>query len=282
MALPEPLARSYSEVVARFVAAASAAEPELALDEVAFAAHVAELADNGATDLDDASPADVALAWAAARGDAQAVAVIERRHVPAARIAVARVLGEDRAEDAMQQVRAKLFVGADGPPKIAEYLGRGSLQGWVRVVAVRAALSLRRKTKRAEDREVNSDPFFDLPGPLDPELDHLKERYRGELKAAFQSALGGLSPRDRNLLRMHFVEGLTIDDLGVMHRVHRATAARWIAAVRQRLFDATRDDLTNRLGVDRAEFDSLVALVRSQLDVSLHRFLEVGDEAPTP
>jgi RNA polymerase sigma-70 factor (ECF subfamily) len=282
MVPPNSLAPSCSEAVARFVAAASAAEPELALDEAAFAEHVAKLEGSGATALDEASPADVALAWAAARGDARAIAAIERRHMPAVRIAVARVLGDDRAEHAMQQVRTKLFVREDGPPRIAEYQGRGSLPGWLRVVAVRAALSLRRKSKRAEDREASDEPLIELAGPLDPELDGLKSRYRGELKSAFQSALAALSARDRNLLRMHFVERLTIDELGVIHSVHRATIARWIAALRERLFDATRDDLTRRLGVDRAEFDSLVALVRSQLDVSLHRFLDVDDDAPTP
>lgn len=282
MSSPPTPADARSDAVARFVAAAVEAEPELALDAVAFAAHAASLAGAGAIELDQASPADVALAWAAARGDARAIAAIERRYMPAARIAVARVLGDDRAEDAMQEVRTKLFVSEGGPRKIAEYQGRGSLAGWIRVVAVRAALSSRRKSKRGEDREAGDDPLIELAGPLDPELDHLKSRYRSEIKAAFQAALAALTARERNLLRMHFVERLTIDDLGVMNQVHRATVARWIAALRERLFDATRDDLTRRLGVDRSEFDSLVALVRSQLDVSLHRFLEVDDEPPTP
>jgi RNA polymerase sigma-70 factor, ECF subfamily len=279
MSSPPPAAPAPSDIVARFTAAARAAEPEIALDEAAFTAHAASLA--GAIDLAEASPAEVALAWAAARGDAPAIAAIERRYMPAARIAVARVLGDDRAEDAMQEVRAKLFVSDDGPRKIAEYQGRGSLPGWLRVVAVRVALSIRRKSKRGEDREASDDPLIELAGPLDPELEHLKSRYRGEIKAAFQAALASLTARERNLLRMHFVERLTIDDLGVMNHVHRATVARWIAALRERLFDATRDDLTRRLGLDRSEFESLVALVRSQLDVSLHRFLDV-DDAPAP
>ena len=282
MVSPGSRAPSYSDVVVRFVAAASAAEPSLGLDEAAFAVHVAQLADGGTTALADASPADVALAWAAGQGNARAIAAIERRHLPAARIAVARILGDDRTDDAMQQVRTKLFVGENGQPRIAEYQGRGSLPGWLRVVAVRAALSLRRASKRIEDRETSDDHVFDLAGPIDPELDHLKSRYRGELKAAFQSALGALSARDRNLLRLHFVDRLTIDDLGAMHNVHRATVARWIAALREKLFEATREDLTRRLGVNRSEFESLVALVRSQLDVSLHRFLDVDDDAPTP
>lgn len=282
MSSPPTAAPARSDSVARFVAAAREIEPELALDEVAFAAHVTGLVSADAIDLEEASPADVALAWAAAGGDARAIAAIERRYMPAARIAVARVLGDDRADDAMQDVRTKLFVREDGPRRIAEYHGRGSLPGWLRVVAVRAALSLRRKSKRAEDREASDDPVFELAGALDPELDHLKSRYRGEIKAAFQAALAALTARERNLLRMHFVERLTIDDLGVMNQVHRATIARWIAALRARLFEATREDLTRRLGVDQAEFDSLVALVRSQLDVSLHRFLEVDEEPPTP
>jgi RNA polymerase sigma-70 factor (ECF subfamily) len=270
-----------ASLVARLVAAAREAEPELTFDEAAFTAHVTALA-HGATDLRDASPADLALAWAAARGDARAILAIERRHLPAARIAVVRILGDDCADDIMQQVRTKLFVGENARPRIAEYLGCGSLPGWLRVVAVRTALSQRRASKRVEDREASNDQLLDLAGPLDPEIDHLKSRYRGEFKAAFQSALATLSARDRNLLRLHYVERLTIDDLGVMHNVHRATVARWIAALRERLFEATRGDLTRRLGINRSEFDSLVVLVRSQLDVSLHRFLGVNDDdAPT-
>ncbi len=277
---PDSLDPATSDGVARFVAAAREAEPDLALDVATFTAHVTTLARDPAVDLDAASAADVALAWAASRGDPHAIATIERRHMPAARTAVARILGDDRAEDSMQQLRARLFVGDDAPPRITEYRGRGSLPGWLRVVAVRGALSQRRRSKRAEDREVGDDPLIELAGPLDPELDHLKSRYRGELKAAFQTALTALSARDRNLLRLHFIERLTIDELGVMNQVHRATVARWIAALRDRLFEATREDLTRRLGVDRAEFESLVALVRSQLDVSLHRFLDADDDAP--
>jgi RNA polymerase sigma-70 factor (ECF subfamily) len=195
------------------------------------------------------------------------------------------VVGDDHAEDALQVVRTKLFVGdgsRDGTPKIADYRGRGSLAGWVRVVAVRTALTLRRGARRAERREANDDALLDVPGALDVELDHLKTRYRGELQAALRRALSSLTARERNLLRMHFIEGLSVDDLGALHRVHRATAARWIVSIRERLFDAIREDLTHRLGIDRSEFDSLVALVRSQLDVSLHRFLAADDGASTP
>jgi hypothetical protein len=38
-----------------------------------------------------------------------------------------------------------------------------------------------------------------------------------------------LSRRDRNLLRYQYFDHLTVDDIGALHRVHRATAARGVA-----------------------------------------------------
>ncbi len=73
------------------------------------------------------------------------------------------------------------------------------------------------------------------------------------------------------MLRGHFVGGLTIDDLAGRYGVHRATAARWIAAARDRLLVATRRAAAARLESTDAEVDSLMHLVASQLEFSLSR-----------
>jgi hypothetical protein len=51
------------------------------------------------------------------------------------------------------EVGPGLLVGSDGePPRIGEYAGRGALQGWLRISAVRVALRLSRK--RVVDGQV--------------------------------------------------------------------------------------------------------------------------------
>ena len=66
---------------------------------------------------------------------------------------------------------------------------------------------------------------------------------------------------------------LGIDHIGKVYDVHRATAARWLTRARESLFEMTRSHLRAELGLDDDEFQSLVRLVRSRLDVSVCRIL---------
>jgi RNA polymerase sigma-70 factor, ECF subfamily len=140
------------------------------------------------------------------------------------------------------------------------------------VVAVRAAIDLQRA--RGGERRVNLDEER-LVQPLEstPELELLKTRYLPEVKSAFGDAMRALSSEDRNLLRLHLVENLTLDEIGQLFRVNRSTVFRWIAATRERLYDDARSRLRERLGLSAAEFDSLTQLVRSRLDLSISQVL---------
>jgi RNA polymerase sigma-70 factor (ECF subfamily) len=66
---------------------------------------------------------------------------------------------------------------------------------------------------------------------------------------------------------------LTVDILGRLHGVHRATAARWVEAARASVVRAVRRHLRGTLGLGASELDSIVGLVKSGLDVSLTRLL---------
>src|SRR5205823_12308411 len=99
-------------------------------------------------------------------------------------------------------------------------------------------------------RETPVDPDVLGEGTaIDPVLAQLKQRYRDEFGEAFRQAAAALTPRERTLLRYRFLDGLSIDEIGVLHRVHRATVARWIAAIREALFEATRERLGSRLAI---------------------------------
>ena len=67
--------------------------------------------------------------------------------------------------------------------------------------------------------------------------------------------------------------GATVDDLGALYQVHRATAARWIGAARERLAEETRRQMIEQLGIQPADYDSILRLIHSQLDVSVTRVL---------
>ena len=216
-------------------------------------------------------PDDAALAAACAGGDAEAIAALDARLPALLRPVLARV-GLPRSDDdeILQRVRIALFTpGPGGQSALAAYSGRGSLRAYIRAIAVKLAL------KKIQREGAADDPIDEiLSGDDDsPELALLKARCRDELRAAFAVAIEELDDRERMLLRQHHIDGLSIDVLARLHRVHRATAARWIAAARAALLRAIRSHFARSAGLGRAELDSLVALVRSRLDLSLSRLL---------
>jgi RNA polymerase sigma-70 factor (ECF subfamily) len=179
-------------------------------------------------------------------------------------------------EEVRQVVGEKLLVGGAGvPPHIGAYSGRGSLLNWVRVVATRAALDLlRAAAARAGDRHDSQAVDEAVARDArDPELDFIKGRYRDEFKRAIQEALAALPAEQRNLLKLHLLDGLSIDELGRLFRLHRATAARRLVAARAAVLDGTRALLRERLRLSPSEFDSLAEEVRSQIDLSLSGIL---------
>jgi RNA polymerase sigma-70 factor (ECF subfamily) len=221
--------------------------------------------------LHTAHATDLWLACACAHGDKAAITAFSKGYVePLFPLPgdLARL-----SNDVRQLASVKLLVSEDGgAPRIEEYAGRGDLGSWVSVVALRIALSLLRKKKREvvfdDDRAL-----LGIANEGDAEVAHLKKHYRVEFAEAFQHALGTLKARDRNVLRQHHVDGLTMDHIARVYGVHRITVVRWIEAARDKLATETRKNLVTRLGIPRAELDSIMRLIRSQVDVSLRKFL---------
>lgn len=223
----------------------------------------------------DARAADLYLAMACACGDAAAIAYLDATLRSIIKPALAR-LGAAVSDDdeIVQRVRVALFTStSERKAGIAGYSGRGELRSYIRAVAAKLAL------KRLEREELpspddDSDTLALLPSDGDtPELRLLKERYRGDLREAFAAAIASLEPRDRTLLRQHYVDALSLDALAALHGVHRATCARWIASARDDIMSNLRRGLRAALGIEPREIESAIELVRSQLDLSLSRHL---------
>ncbi len=178
----------------------------------------------------------------------------------------------------LDEIRAvlmqSLVVAADGNrPRLERYLGRGPLAGWLRVVATREVITwlrLRSRQPVADDDALLGS--VEAPAEV-PELALMKEKYRGEFSAAFRRAIAKLEQRDRNLLRQHYLDELSLEDLASLYRVHRATAARWLSSARSSLLLLTRQELGAALGLPAHEVESLMRLLQSRLDFSAGIFL---------
>jgi len=217
--------------------------------------------------------ADLYLACAAERRRPAAVTAFEETFI---RRVGQFVRGIDRetcfVADVTQALRIKLFVGSHGDGKLSRYSGRGALESWVRAVAIRTAYDLRR-TEEYKRRE--EDCALDMiAGSDDPELDLLWQRYNDEFRAALEDGLAGLPERDRTLLRLYLVEQLPAMQIGKLYRVHETTVLRWIAQARETVVQRVRAGLLRTLRLSSGEFDELLAMLRSRLDVSVRRLLD--------
>jgi RNA polymerase sigma-70 factor, ECF subfamily len=219
---------------------------------------------------------DLYLALGAGRGDVAAISVIDRTCIAQVDAALHGMLSTSEIDDLKQQLRHRLFVGTSGSPKILDYAGRGELRAWVRASAVRAAISVLRSRKREHVHQ--QDLWIAAPDiGIDPTIEYLRPRLQTEFRAAFETALGSLETRDRNLLKHHFLDGLSTDELAILYRVHRATAFRWLARARERLLSQTRQVLAARMALRRSELDSVMRLIDSQLEVSVVRLFGAAD-----
>jgi RNA polymerase sigma-70 factor, ECF subfamily len=221
--------------------------------------------------------AELYLAHACVRGDPKALAIFDAQYLARVDQGLGRLrLDADRTEELRQRLRQQLFMPkGEAKPVLEDFSGRGELRGWLHVVALREGLRLI-KADRGHGTPT-PESLVDALGPAeDPELQHFKETYRAEFAQALREALKSLTARERNLLRQHFLDDLSIDQIGALYQVHRATAARWIAQARHSLLASVRKDLLVRLGLGRRDVDSILRVIKSQLQVSLRGLMSRG------
>lgn len=276
----EPAARPSDD---RCLHAAAASWPGLVVPGEVFAQWVGErIAASAIATTDPARLADLYLACACALGVVGAADRFRDTYAPelAQRLRSSDASGVDGA-DLLQIVLERVLVrDGESPPRIAEYRGGGSLRAWLRVVAFRVRINARRNTGDHVDPLPDR---FDaaLADELDPELEYLKAHYRAAFRTALGEALEKLSARERNLLRMHAIHGLSATGVAAVFHVHRATAKRWLADVRDTVLEATRARLMASLEIDTSELDSVMRLIASRLEASVRRHLD-GDDAAEP
>jgi RNA polymerase sigma-70 factor (ECF subfamily) len=247
--------------------AASVAWPGVDVAEEDFAAYLRERAD-----AESAHDGDLYLACACGRGDAAALAAFERAFFGDVDAVVARVKGTAPPADELKQLlRHKLFVGPDA--KIRDYSGRGTLRTWFRITSTRLAINI--AAHDARERPLDPDGLaFLVGGTGDPELEYFKRVYGDAFREAFREAFRALESQERNLLRYAFAQGLTVQAIGAIYDVHRATAARWVTGALDHLARGVKEKLRGRLGINDKEYDAILKLIDSQLHITLERYMQ--------
>lgn len=253
----------------QLVAAARSAWSELLVPDEAFIAFLGRcLSEDAANNLMALRADDLYLACAYGRGVPGAyeafeqycmrhvVLALQRKGIPAPLIA-----------DIGQDLRRRVVEMQQPQPGQKVYSGRGELVGWLCVTALRDA---RHKVDK-KNREQPLTNFADLilAPDEDAETAFLRKTYKPELTRAFQEAVAGLTSEERNLLRYHFIKNMTIDEVGQIYGVHRATAARRINRAREVLCERTKENFRARIPIDTGAYKDLLPLIESQIRIQL-------------
>jgi RNA polymerase sigma-70 factor, ECF subfamily len=235
-----------------------------AVDADAFAGRLLAVA----APLERLSLDDLYLATACSRGEEAAWEECATRHFGFMRDFARRYLREPAASDLADQVIADLWQRG----KIARFDGRSTLRTWLGAVVAHAALNALKTSRRAVSLE--SEEFESwrrrqrqdvTPGAGDEETGDLLRRLVGE-------ALRSMPAEDKLLMLLHYEQGLTLDQIGVVlggskstlsRRLKRTCAALRAAvdALARERFGGSADSLRAGVDLGRLELDlaSLVA-----------------------
>jgi RNA polymerase sigma-70 factor, ECF subfamily len=246
---------------------ARAAWPSVSVPDEQFVRYVSERIPpeaNAGDTVERCHVSDLYLVCGCALGQRAALDGFERHFLSRVGTYVARI---DRnaafADDVRQELRQRLFVPAGGRARIEDYSGHGPLARWLRVAAQRTALNLRRGVRPTEPLEETA-----LFG-VHPELAHMRGEIDRVLAESLRAALTRLDVRERNILRLHYVDGLSTPQIAALFRTHRTTIRRQINESQERALSEVRKELRRRLKLSEPELDSLLRAASSHLDISL-------------
>jgi len=239
--------------------------PEIDLSEERFAELTRELPEE---DAGEAAELYLACAWVA--GLASAGEVMARDYLPPLRRRLAKMrLAAHEIDEVVQQTCERL-IGRDdeGRARLVKYARQGRLQSLLVVVGTHIAID---SFRRAGREKSDQDALVALAATSDPRADLMRLQKQTVFKAAIEAGLESLDPRERTVLRLHLIDGLTLDEIAEIHQVHRVTVSRWLAAARVAIVERAREAARAQFGLSDTEFDA--AYTGSHLGLSLERLL---------
>lgn len=149
------------------------------------------------------------------------------------------------------------------------YMGRGSLEGWLRTVLAQEFVNRYRKTKRLVSLEEQAEEGVQFTaatvGPQSP-LDN-------RLSAAVDDALGQLSSEDRLVLASYYLDDRTLTEIGKMVGVHESTISRRLEKMLKGLKKQVIAALVAR-GMNRSQAEEALEADVRYLQVDVTRKLQ--------
>jgi RNA polymerase sigma-70 factor (ECF subfamily) len=150
------------------------------------------------------------------------------------------------------------------------YMGRGSLEGWLRTVLAQEFVNRYRKTKRLVSLEEQAEDGvqFSAAAPSSP-TSPLDSR----LGAALDEALGQLADEDRLVLASYYLDDRTLTEIGRVVGVHESTISRRLEKLLKTLRKQVLAGLVSR-GMNRGQAEEALEADVRYLQVDVTRKLQ--------
>jgi RNA polymerase sigma-70 factor (ECF subfamily) len=223
---------------------------------------------------------ELVLARACAAGNERAWEVFLTRYrstlfESAYKIAPTESMGRELADSLYAELYGVDAKGQQRTSKLMYYQGRGSLQGWLRVVVAQEYINRYRSARRETslDEAVEEGAQFEAPqsdvAVADPRVE-----------AAAEAELAGLDANERFLLAAYFLDHRTLAEIAKLQGVHESTISRKL----ERITVAVRKRIRKRMmdaGMSARQADEAMAEVDVRdLRVAVRESLQ--QETPPP
>jgi RNA polymerase sigma-70 factor (ECF subfamily) len=168
------------------------------------------------------SPQDRGLINRASRGDIEAFTKLVRDNSSLVYRVSLRMLGEEDAQDASQEVWIRVWRNIRG------FRGESAFSTWLYRITMNTCLSIRQREARRQEKEYGDEmPYLPEPpgGDADPEAATLSAERREEIEAALKH----LRMEHRAALVLRHMEGLSYAEIAEVLEVPDGTAKGWVS-----------------------------------------------------
>jgi RNA polymerase sigma-70 factor (ECF subfamily) len=266
-----------SSTLAALTDAAEGAWPTFRIERAAFRQRLLSGLDEHAADAAEAvariHAVDLYLACGCAQGLSPALHAFASRYLSRVELYLKRFVNSSiHTEDVRRELEDTLLFGRkNSPPGIGKYTGRGPLERFVATAARNTLLTLLRAQRHGVADDVDA-LASQLAAPLEGPEGIVAARYEEVVREALRVALVALGRRQRIILRLHLVQGVTFTRIARMLRVHQSTVSRSFDAAIRALHGEIRQ-LRESLGMSESEMQSIARDLRHRIDLSLSRTL---------
>ena len=186
-----------------------------------------------------------------------------------------------QAQDLSESLMSELFLpmstesGAQ-TSKISQYDGIGSLEGWIKVVLSRLAIDqIRRSQRQVSLNDLEADLSSSRVGRrenaagADLDLPRASRMFLISLDHAMEQ----LNSQEKLILRMYFLNNISLREIGTVLRVHESTVSRTLDRIKKQLRKSVERYLREHFRLRSAEVPQLIETVHLEVDVDLKGML---------